>query len=254
MKNIAIVAGEPNSINSEIIAKSWKSIKYKKNIFIIGNYLLIKKQLKKINIRIKLESINNLTRERVSDKLQVLNVPLTFQNPFNVKSKDSSRYVLKCLDLAHNLAKNKSISGFINCAIDKKRTFKVKNMGVTDYLAKKNKVKNSAVMLIYNKDLAVTPITTHISIKDISKNISRKLVENKIFVLNKFYMHTLKKKPIIALTGLNPHNDELRKNSEECKIILPVINKLRKKKIKIIGPFPADTIFSNKKNTSMMFL
>lgn len=247
MKNIAIVAGEPNSINSEIIAKSWKSIKYKKNIFIIGNYLLIKKQLKKINIRIKLESINNLTRERVSDKLQVLNVPLTFQNPFNVKSKDSSRYVLKCLDLAHNLAKNKSISGFINCAIDKKRTFKVKNMGVTDYLAKKNKVKNSAVMLIYNKDLAVTPITTHISIKDISKNISRKLVENKIFVLNKFYMHTLKKKPIIALTGLNPHNDELRKNSEECKIILPVINKLRKKKIKIIGPFPADTIFSNKK-------
>ena len=247
MKNIAIVAGEPNSINSEIIAKSWKSNKYKKNIFIIGNYLLIKKQLKKINIRIKLESINNLTKERVSDKLQVLNVPLTFQNAFNVKPKDSSRYVLKCLNLAHNLAKKKSINGFINCAIDKKRTFKVKNMGVTDYLAKKNKVRNSAVMLIYNKDLAVTPITTHISIKDISKSISRKLIENKIFVLNKFYMRTLKKKPIIALTGLNPHNDELRKNSEESKIILPVINKLRKKKIKIIGPFPADTIFSNKK-------
>ena len=47
-KNIAIVAGEPFSINSEIIAKSWKKIKkkYKKNLFIIGNYSLIKKQWK----------------------------------------------------------------------------------------------------------------------------------------------------------------------------------------------------------------
>jgi 4-hydroxy-L-threonine phosphate dehydrogenase PdxA len=37
MKNkIAIVAGEPFSVNSEIIAKSWKKIKnkYKKKIFI----------------------------------------------------------------------------------------------------------------------------------------------------------------------------------------------------------------------------
>ena len=50
MKNIAIIAGEPNSINSEIIAKAWKLTKYKKNLFIIGNYSLIKEQLKKINI------------------------------------------------------------------------------------------------------------------------------------------------------------------------------------------------------------
>ena len=34
-KKIAIVTGEPSSINSEIIAKSWKKTKkkYKKNIF-----------------------------------------------------------------------------------------------------------------------------------------------------------------------------------------------------------------------------
>ena len=46
IKKIAIVAGEPFSINAEIIAKSWKKIKkkYKKNIFIIGNYTLIKRQ------------------------------------------------------------------------------------------------------------------------------------------------------------------------------------------------------------------
>jgi len=32
---IAIIAGEPNSINSELIAKEWKNKKKKKKIFII---------------------------------------------------------------------------------------------------------------------------------------------------------------------------------------------------------------------------
>ena len=41
-KLIAIVAGEPNSINSEIIAKSWKVNKKNKNLFVIGNYYLLK--------------------------------------------------------------------------------------------------------------------------------------------------------------------------------------------------------------------
>ena len=50
---IAIVAGEPNSINSEIIAKAWKEKKFK-NIFIIGNYSILKKQVTKLHIKIPL--------------------------------------------------------------------------------------------------------------------------------------------------------------------------------------------------------
>ena len=50
MNKIGVVLGEPNSINSELIAKSW--VKLKKNeknrIFFIGNFLLLKKQLKKL--------------------------------------------------------------------------------------------------------------------------------------------------------------------------------------------------------------
>jgi 4-hydroxy-L-threonine phosphate dehydrogenase PdxA len=47
MKNlVGIIAADPNSINSEIIAKVWKKkAEFKNlNIFIIGNYILIKKQ------------------------------------------------------------------------------------------------------------------------------------------------------------------------------------------------------------------
>ena len=49
--NILIVAGDPNSINSEIIFKCWKKLskKYKKRLFLISYYKLIKKQFTKLN-------------------------------------------------------------------------------------------------------------------------------------------------------------------------------------------------------------
>ena len=49
MKKILIVAGDPNSINSEIILKSWKNLNYKirKKVILIGNYNLISKQKQK---------------------------------------------------------------------------------------------------------------------------------------------------------------------------------------------------------------
>ena len=48
--------------------------------------------------------------------------------------------------------------------------------------------------------------------------------------------------------GLNPHNGELRKNSEEKKKIIPAILKLKKLKISIFGPLVTDTIFMNGKD------
>ena len=66
MKNlICILAGEPNSINSELIGKVWmkKYLFKKSNFFILGNYQLIKKQFEKININIKIKKILNIEKQ-----------------------------------------------------------------------------------------------------------------------------------------------------------------------------------------------
>ena len=108
----------------------------------------------------------------------------------------------------HQLASNKkNIKGIINCAIDKKL---LKNKGVTEFLAFKNGIKNnSEVMMIYNKRFSVVPLTTHIKIKKVSKNLTKKLIEAKIKTLNKFYFRIFKKRVKIGILGLNPHNSEL---------------------------------------------
>ena len=243
-KLIAIVAGEPNSINSEIIAKTWKVIKNKKNLFVIGNYLLIKNQINKIGLKIPLSEINSIEQFDNNNKLNILNITYKFKSIFKNQKIDTTDYVLNCLDVAHNLADEGKIKGFINAPINK-TVFNNKYLGVTEYLAAKNNIKDQEVMLIHNNKLSVVPLTTHLEIKNITNKIKFKLIKSKMLTLNNCYTHLFKKKPKIAVLGLNPHNSEHRINSIENKIIAPAILKLRHAGINIKGPFPADTIFSN---------
>ena len=245
MNNFGIVLGEPNSINSEIIAKSLLKLKIK-NLIIIGNYLLIKKQLKKIGFMIKLKKIDKI-EDFLSDKTtSVLDVPAKFENCFNLKKNETKDYILKCLNLAHTLSSQKKIIGFINASIDKK-IFDQKFLGVTEYLAKKNNAKDKFAMMIYNKKFSVVPITTHLEIKNVTKKINKNLIIQKILTINNFFINFLNKKPKIAILGLNPHNSENRLNSVENKIIKPAVLRLKKDRINIVGPFPADTVFANRK-------
>ena len=101
-------------------------------------------------------------------------------------------------------------------------------------------------MLLYNELFSVSPLTTHIKIKDISINIKiKKIINNFQNILN-FYKKTIRiKNPLIGILGLNPHNAvDTYSNSEEQKIIIPSIKKLKKKfKKNIIGPISPDTSF-----------
>ena len=194
MKNkIVIVCGDPNSINSEIIFKTWKILKknLKKKIFLIGNHKLISDQFKKLRYNLHLEIIKDLSKNHFSNNLKIVDIPLVFKNPFKVSYNNASKYVKKSLDLAHSFAKDQKVKGIINCAINKNLLNPIKKDGVTEYLASKCKINDhSEVMLIHNKKLSVVPLTTHINIKDISKTINIDLIIKKIITLHKNYKNT----------------------------------------------------------------
>ena len=75
------------------------------------------------------------------------------------------------------------------------------------------------------------------------KIYQKKKIINHVKKIDYFFKNILKKKPNIAITGLNPHCESNFKKSEEKNIIIPAINYLKSKKFKVSGPFPADTIF-----------
>jgi len=138
--------------------------------------------------------------------------------------------------------KNK-FSKFINGPISKKYFLKGKTLGITEYLAKKTKI-NKFAMLIFNKNLSVSPLTTHLALKYVHKKISKKKIYTHVSLINDFYKKKFNKLPKIAITGLNPHCESNFQNSEEDKVIIPAIKKLRLRNTNINGPFPADTIFT----------
>lgn len=247
-KKIILFSGDPNSINSEIIYKTWKVLNnsQRKKIFLISNFNLIKDQFKKLGYKIgvvKVENINNVIN---NNKIKILNIDLEYKDPFRVAHKYNSIFLKKSLEYAHRLSMSKEISGLINCPINKNLLEK-RNIGLTEFFANKCKIKkNSEVMLIKNKKISVSPITTHINLKDVIKKINRKIIIEKIKTLHIWFKKYEKKIPKICLLGLNPHNAEFNKNSEEQKILLPIVKMLRQRGFKIDGPESADTIFVNK--------
>ena len=101
-------------------------------------------------------------------------------------------------------------------------------------------------MLIYNQNLSVCPLTTHLPIKQVSKNINKDMIKKKIKLIDNFFKRYLNRTPYIAITGLNPHCESTDAFDEDEKIIKPAIKSLTKLNYKILGPFAADTIFLKK--------
>ena len=71
------------------------------------------------------------------------------------------------------------------------------------------------------------------------------MIVKKILTLNTGYKKIFKAKPSIGVLGLNPHNGEFEKKSEEVKKIIPAIIKLRRIGLRVYGPLVADTVFIN---------
>ena len=129
-KPIAIIAGEPNSISSEIIFKSWQLRKQyiHKPLFVIGSVQLLNLQKKKLNYRMKIRKINNNFKisDLKSNELPVYDIEYKQKKSFEKISDKSNKYILKCFKQAIKLAENKKITGFINCPISKEFLFKKK--------------------------------------------------------------------------------------------------------------------------------
>ena len=108
-KIVCIISGDPNSINSELIFKSWKNLSFKtKKVVLIGNYNLIDKQKRKLKFNVKLSKIKDIEEEGSVNSLKILDIPLNFKDCFNVSKKAASRYVINCLNYAHNLCEKKN--------------------------------------------------------------------------------------------------------------------------------------------------
>ena len=241
---ILIVGGEPNSIFLEIFFKTLKFHKIKSPIILISSEKILKQQMKKLKFKKKIKILDHKNFDKIeidNKSINLININFNQKKPFEKISKKSNKFIEESFKVAFKMLKSGKIYKFINGPISKKYFLSKKYLGITEYISKKFYSKQSC-MLIYNKKLSVSTVTTHLPIKQVAKNINKKTIAEKIFLIHNFYKKILKINPRIGVLGLNPHCESVHKFNEDEKIIRPLIKNL-KKSYKISGPFSADTIF-----------
>jgi 4-hydroxythreonine-4-phosphate dehydrogenase len=247
-KPILIVHGEPNSVFLEIFFKSLKYKKFKNPLILICSQKILKFQMKKLKFKMGIKIINPslLNKIKLNNKIiNIIDVNYDEDLKFQKISKKSNKYIKDCFEISFKILKLGITNKLINGPISKSSFLNKKYLGITEYLAKETK-SNQNAMLIYNKKLSVSPITTHLPLKSVVRNISKRKIIKKIILINSFYNKYLGIRPKIILLGLNPHCESVDKFNEDEKILKPTIKYLSNKKINVKGPYSADTAFLKK--------
>jgi 4-hydroxythreonine-4-phosphate dehydrogenase len=161
----------------------------------------------------------------------------------------NARYVLDMLDVALEGCVSGDYAAMVTAPVQKSiiNDAGIAFSGHTEYLADRTATPR-VVMMLAGAGLRVALATTHLALKDIPAAITRSDLEITIRILHadlrsKFGIA----RPRILVAGLNPHAGEGgHMGREEIEVIGPVLDKLRAEGMDLVGPLPADTLFTRK--------
>jgi 4-hydroxythreonine-4-phosphate dehydrogenase len=161
----------------------------------------------------------------------------------------NSTYVLETLDRAVAGCLSGEFAGLVTGPVQKSiiNDAGIAFTGHTEYLAQRCQ-REIVVMMLATAGLRVALVTTHLPLSAVPAAITRSLLAQIITILDtdlrdKFGIAS----PRIVVAGLNPHAGEGgHLGREEQDVIIPVLEALRKKGLTLVGPLPADTLFTPK--------
>jgi 4-hydroxythreonine-4-phosphate dehydrogenase len=102
-------------------------------------------------------------------------------------------------------------------------------------------------MMMARRDLRVIPFTRHVPLSQVARDLRPERLEICIRVTHDALRRDFKiARPRIEVAGLNPHAGEDGViGTEDRDIIAPLIERMRKARIDVSGPYPADAMFQS---------
>ncbi len=248
MKYLGITMGDPAGIGPEISLKVLeKNKEYRECSIIYGSISILEYYKEKLKLKdIKFNIIKN-TKEFKKDYINVIQV-------FDIDMKDITigkvsglcgEAAYKYIERAIQDALQGDIAVVITAPINKEALNKggYHYEGHTEIFAKLTNTKKYA-MLLWSKKLSVVHVSTHCSLQDACRKVTKDRVLNVIELAGKFLQQLGVKEPRIAVAGLNPHSGEAGLfGTEEIEHIIPALNQAKKDNWKVEGPIPPDTVF-----------
>ena len=239
--SIAFTSGEPSGIGPDI-ALIYAQKERSEDLIVYGDPDVLINRAKLLNLPISLKE--HMTRK--ANELSIFPIKTKSKVEPGKLNPDNSDYVLSLIMHATNDCINKSCSGMLTGPINKAiiNQSGIEFIGHTEYLADLTQTPKT-VMLLATDQLKVALATTHLALKDVSKNITKESLIKVITIINNDFKYLGVENPSILVCGLNPHAGENGYlGDEELITIIPALNTLKKSGINLIGPVPADTAFT----------
>jgi 4-hydroxythreonine-4-phosphate dehydrogenase len=229
---IVVSSGEPSGIGPDICL-ALANRQFLARIVVLGDRDLFAERARQLGRDVNAIEICHvpLQKSAVAGRLDAANAP----------------YVLGLLDAALAGCRSGEYAALVTAPLHKGviNDAGVPFTGHTEYLAEKTGTPR-VVMMLAGGGLRVALATTHLPLKDISAAITPQELETTIRILHadlraKFGFD----RPRILVAGLNPHAGEGgHMGREEIEVITPVLDKLRSEGMDLVGPLPADTLFT----------
>ncbi len=242
IKKKYVFIGDVDSINIELIVKSFHNLKNKINYILICN--------KSDLIKNTYFNKNKIKINEIYDPINFFDYKKDFLNIFNIENINKKKYLnlINQINIANNLA-NSTGYDLVTMPIDKSIFKKeIKFIGMTEFLGKIN--KSSTVMLMHGDRFSIIPLTTHINLKHVHKFINSKTIRLNLELI----FHNLKKTCYnlnfsqIKFLCYNPHCGESGTIGQEDILIKKILKNYKK----IQGIYPADSTFTNIKKNSLI--
>ncbi len=243
---LCVTSGEPAGIGPDLIIQLAQQ-QYPFNYLVIADPELLTQRAEQLNLPIKIVLYDkNLNQTPKVGEVCVLPVKLKTACITGKLDHKNSEYVLETLSIATQFCSENANSAVVTAPIHKAiiNDAGYSFTGHTEFFA--DKTQSEVVMMLAHKTLRVALVTTHLPLVEVSKAITKSKLSGTINILIK----TLQKQfniatPHILVCGLNPHAGEGgHLGDEEINIIEPVIKSFNNRNVKLTGPIPADTAFT----------
>jgi len=247
----ALTPGEPAGIGPDLCLLLSREAQPHPLIAIASRQLL-EQRARTLGVDINLIEV---TAERLptapaaAGALYVWDTPLGAEATAGQLDTANAAYVLQTLTRAGQGCLDGLFDGMITAPVHKGviNDAGIAFSGHTEFLADLTRTQQ-VVMMLATRGLRVALVTTHLPLKDVAAAITTERLERVTRILHadlvdKFGLS----QPRILACGLNPHAGEGgHLGREEIEVIEPCLQRLRAEGMDLIGPLPADTLFTPK--------
>lgn len=248
---IGVTMGDPAGIGPEIALKALRKreVKHVCKPVLIGNREILNRMIKELGVKVSLRNVNSpreaLGKSGIIDIVDLKNVNLETLR-IGVVSLEAGKASLQYIKKATEYALGGLVDAVVTGPINKQaiRLTGSPYIGHTEMLATLCGNQNPLTMFCVQR-ARIFFLTKHLPLVEAVRAVTRNRIVRRVTQIIAELKHLGLKDPIIAVAALNPHaSDDGLFGIEETKHILPAIKKLTNLKLNVVGPVPADTVFS----------